>query len=73
MVRRQTITGSTLRPQSHAAKARIAAAVVREVWPLVPGRLRPVMDRPYPLAEASAAHARMEASEHTGKIVLNIP
>ncbi len=72
MTRRLTITGSTLRPQSTRAKARIAADVAREVWPLVPGRLRPVMDGAFALAEAGAAHARMETSEHIGKIVLNV-
>lgn len=72
MVRRQTITGSTLRPQSVAAKAAIAADLRREVWPLIPVRLRPVMDRAFPLADAAGAHARMESSEHIGKIVLNV-
>ncbi len=71
MSKRLTITGSTLRPQSVEAKARIAAALEREVWPLIEGgRIRPVMDRTYPLEEAAAAHARMESSAHIGKIVL---
>jgi NADPH2:quinone reductase len=73
MTRRLTITGSTLRPQSDLAKARIAAALEAEVWPLLAsGRIAPVMDRTYPLAEAAAAHARMEAGEHIGKIVLQV-
>ena len=71
MVKRLVLTGSTLRPRPDAVKAGIAASLRREVWPLVAeGRLRPVMDRIYPLAEAAAAHARMEAGEHIGKIVL---
>lgn len=73
MMRRLTITGSTLRPQSDAAKARIAAALEAEVWPLLAsGRIAPVMDRTFPLAEAAAAHARMESSAHIGKIVLAV-
>jgi putative PIG3 family NAD(P)H quinone oxidoreductase len=73
MMRRQTITGSTLRPQSVEAKARIAEALEREVWPLVAaGRVRPVMDRRFPLEEAARAHERMEAGTHIGKIVLDV-
>lgn len=73
MVRRLTITGSTLRPQSDLAKARIAGALLREVWPLLDaGRVAPVMDSDFPLDEASEAHARMESSAHIGKIVLNV-
>ena len=73
MVRRQTITGSTLRPQSVEAKARIAAELRRHVWPHVAsGRLRPVMDRAFPLSEAARADERMEALAHIGKIVLNV-
>lgn len=73
MMRRLTITGSTLRPQSVAAKARIAASLEREVWPLLAsGRVAPVIDSEYPLDEAAAAHARMETSQHIGKIVLNV-
>ena len=71
MIRRQTITGSTLRGRSDAFKALLADEIARMVWPLVEeGRLRPAMDRIFPLAEAGAAHARMEAGEHVGKIVL---
>ena len=71
MTRRLTVTGSTLRPQSDLAKARIADALRREVWPMIDaGRLRPVMDQSFPLADAAAAHARMEGGDHIGKIVL---
>lgn len=73
MVKRLTITGSTLRPQSDAAKAEIAAQLAREVWPLLDaGRIAPVMDSVYPLEQAAEAHARMESSGHIGKIVLKL-
>src|SRR5690606_25515533 len=73
MVRRHTMTGSTLRGRSNEFKALLADEVAREVWPLVAdGALRPAMDRAFPLAEAAAAHARMEAGEHVGKIVLEV-
>ena len=73
MTRRLILTGSTLRPQSDLAKARIAAALREHVWPLLnAGRIAPVMDQEFALADASAAHARMESSAHIGKIVLKI-
>jgi len=73
MMRRLTVTGSTLRPQSNAAKARIAADLEAEVWPLLAaGRIAPVMDSEFPLEEAAAAHARMEGGAHVGKIVLRV-
>ncbi len=73
MVRRLTITGSTLRPQSNAAKAAIARDLEAKVWPLLAaGRLAPVMDSEFPLAKAAETHARMESSAHIGKIVLKI-
>lgn len=73
MMKRLTITGSTLRPQSDLAKARIAQALREQVWPLLDaGRLGPVMDSEFDLADASKAHARMESSGHIGKIVLKI-
>lgn len=73
MTRRLTMTGSTLRPQSDLAKARIAQELREAVWPLLSsGRVAPVMDSTYPLAEAAAAHARMESSGHIGKIVLEV-
>ena len=71
MMRRLTITGSTLRPQSDQAKAEIAADLRAQVWPLIEaGRVAPVMDSEYPLTEAAAAHGHMEAGNHIGKIVL---
>ncbi len=73
MVRRLTITGSTLRPQSDLAKARIAESLRTEVWPLLEtGRIAPVMDEVFPLARAADAHARMERGDHIGKIVLRV-
>ncbi|MCB1341810.1 MAG: NAD(P)H-quinone oxidoreductase [Pseudooceanicola sp.] len=73
MVRRLTITGSTLRPQSVLAKARIADDLRAQVWPLLDaGRIAPVMDQSFDLAEADAAHARMEGGDHIGKIVLRV-
>ena len=73
MVKRLTITGSTLRPQSVEAKARIADDLRREVWPLLDaGRIAPVLDRTFPLAEAAAAHRRLESSAHVGKIILTV-
>ncbi|MBY4893752.1 NAD(P)H-quinone oxidoreductase [Rhodobacteraceae bacterium N5(2021)] len=73
MVRRLTISGSTLRPQSDAAKAAIAEELRTRVWPLLDaGRVAPVMDQTFPLAEAAKAHARMESSAHIGKIVLQV-
>jgi NADPH:quinone reductase-like Zn-dependent oxidoreductase len=73
MMNRLTITGSTLRPQSDLAKARIADELRAQVWPLLEaGKIAPVMDSEYALEEAAAAHAHMEASTHIGKIVLKI-
>ncbi len=73
MMRRLTITGSTLRPQSDLAKARIAASLRQHVWPLLDaGRIAPVMDSEFPLDDAATAHARMEGSAHIGKIVLRV-
>jgi putative PIG3 family NAD(P)H quinone oxidoreductase len=69
--KRLTLTGSTLRPQGPEAKARIAAGLEREVWPLLArGVLQPVIDSRYPLAAAAEAHARLEAGQHVGKIIL---
>lgn len=71
MLKRLTHTGSTLRSRSVADKAAIAAAVAEKVMPLVAsGKVRPVMDSTFTLAEAASAHARMESSHHIGKIVL---
>jgi len=73
MLRRLTITGSTLRPQSDAAKARIAVALAAEVWPMIAaGKLAPVIDSGFALEDAAQAHARMESSRHIGKIVLDV-
>ena len=73
MTRRLTITGSTLRPQSDLAKARIADQLRDQVWPLLAaGTVAPVMDQEFVLADGAAAHARMESSAHIGKIVLKI-
>jgi NADPH2:quinone reductase len=73
MARRLTVTGSTLRPQSDAAKAKIAEELRAHVWPLLDaGRVKPIMDSTYPLEDAAKAHAHMESSTHIGKIVLEI-
>lgn len=71
MVRRLTLTGSTLRARSVEFKTLVADELSRSVWPLVrDGKLKPVIDTTFPLSEASSAHARMEAGDHIGKIVL---
>jgi NADPH2:quinone reductase len=71
MLKRLTHTGSTLRARSVADKGAITRAVERHVLPLIAGgKVRPVIDGTFPLAQASAAHARMESSAHIGKIVL---
>jgi NADPH:quinone reductase-like Zn-dependent oxidoreductase len=73
MMRRLTLTGSTLRPQSDLAKARIAQEVEAHVWPMIArGALKVVMDSEFPLAEAAAAHWRLESGTHVGKIVLKV-
>lgn len=73
MTRRLTMTGSTLRPQSDLAKARIADSLRETVWPLLAaGAVAPVMDLEFALEDASKAHARMETSDHIGKIVLKV-
>jgi NADPH2:quinone reductase len=69
--KRLTLTGSTLRPRDADEKARLAAAVEREVWPLIAsGAFRPIIDKTFPLAEAAAAHAHLEAGDHLGKVIL---
>lgn len=71
MQRRLTLTGSTLRARSVGFKSLVADELMRTVWPFVgEGRLRPAMDRRFALADAAQAHARMDAGEHFGKIVL---
>lgn len=73
MVRRQTITGSTLRPRTIEQKGAVAAAVIRDIWPLVEkGAIRPRIDTVLPLAEARKAHERMESNAHRGKIMLDM-
>lgn len=73
MARRLVLTGSTLRPQSDLAKARIAQELRQHVWPLLAaGTVAPVIDSAFALDEAAAAHARMEGSAHIGKIVLRV-
>ena len=71
MMRRLTITGSTLRPQSDLAKAKIAEQLLTHVWPhLDSGRVAPVMDSEFALADAAGAHTRLETNAHIGKIVM---
>ena len=73
MMRRLTITGSTLRPQSDLAKARYAQELETHVWPMIAaGKLAPVMDSEFALEDAAKAHARLETSGHVGKIVLKV-
>jgi NADPH:quinone reductase len=73
MMRRLTLTGSTLRPQSDLAKARIAQEVEANVWPMIArGALKVVMDSEFPLTEAAAAHWRLESGTHVGKIALKV-
>jgi len=73
MRRRLTLTGSTLRPRSVEFKTMVADEIAQTVWPYAEGgRLKPVIDRTFALEEAAAAHARMEAGDHVGKIVLTI-
>lgn len=73
MLKRLTLTGSTLRPRSVEEKAAIAAALEAKVWPLIEaGRVKPLIDKVFPLAQASDAHALMEKSSHIGKIVLTL-
>lgn len=72
MIKRLTITGSTLRPRSVAQKGAIAAELRSNVWPLIEaGRVRPVIHATFPLGQAAQAHALMESGRHIGKIVLD--
>jgi NADPH2:quinone reductase len=73
MLKRLTLTGSTLRPRSIEEKAALAAVLREKVWPLIEaGRVKPLVDTVFPLSEASKAHALMEKSSHIGKIVLTL-
>ncbi len=72
MLKRLTLTGSTLRPRTVAQKAMIAHSLREKVWPLVEsGKVRPIIHATFPLAQASEAHRMMESSQHIGKIVLS--
>ncbi|WP_327753431.1 NAD(P)H-quinone oxidoreductase [Sphingobium sp. SJ10-10] len=73
MSKRLTLTGSTLRPRSVAFKSLVADELMRVVWTFIEqGKLRPAIDSRFPLAEAAKAHARMDAGDHFGKIVLTV-
>ena len=73
MMKRITLTGSTLRPRSADEKARLIAAVEATAWPWVAsGAVRPPIEATFPLDQASAAHLRLEAGGHVGKIVLTV-
>ena len=73
MLKRLTLTGSTLRPQPTAQKAKIAAELREKVWPLLnQGKLAPVIHSTFPLVQAADAHRLMESSAHIGKIVLSV-
>jgi putative PIG3 family NAD(P)H quinone oxidoreductase len=73
MSKRLVLTGSTLRPRTREEKAAIAESLRERVWPLLAdGKIAPVIDSTFPLAEAAKAHERMESSKHIGKIVLRV-
>jgi NADPH:quinone reductase-like Zn-dependent oxidoreductase len=73
MQKRLTITGSMLKPRSDDFKAALTAEVAQQVWPLLAdGRLKAIVDRTFPLAEAAQAQDLMESSEHIGKIILEV-
>ncbi|HEX4199140.1 MAG TPA: NAD(P)H-quinone oxidoreductase [Caulobacteraceae bacterium] len=73
MQKRMVLTGSTLRPRAADEKARLAAAVEARVWPwIAEGKLKTVLDETFPLAEAAKAHARLENSDHLGKVILTV-
>ena len=73
MMKRLTITGSTMRPRTTAEKAAIAASLKKKIWPLLEKRrFAPVIDRVFPLEEVGQAHALMESSAHIGKIMLSL-
>lgn len=73
MARRLTVTGSTLRPQSDLAKARIAKDLTQRLWPMVnAGSVTPIIDSVFDLEDAAAAHRHMESSQHIGKILLQV-
>jgi putative PIG3 family NAD(P)H quinone oxidoreductase len=73
MQKRLILTGSTLRPRAADEKARLAAAVEARVWPWIEaGKIKPIIDKTFPLAEAGAAHAHVESGSHVGKVVLTV-
>ena len=73
MIKRLTLTGSTLRPRTVAQKAAIAEAVHKNIWPLLSSRrVKPIIHATFPLAEAAEAHRLMESSNHIGKIMLTV-
>ncbi len=73
LIKRLTLTASTLRARPAEEKGRLAAAIEARVWPWVAsGQLRPPIDKVFPLADAAAAHAYLEAGEHVGKVVLQV-
>ncbi|MBU6299667.1 MAG: zinc-binding dehydrogenase, partial [Alphaproteobacteria bacterium] len=71
--KRLTLAATTLRPRSNDEKGSIRDALLKEAWPPIEaGKIKPVIDGTFPLAEAQAAHARMAKSEHIGKILLTL-
>jgi len=73
MGKRLTLTGSGLRPRSVAEKGAMAASLHQKVWPLLEaGKVKPVIHRTFPLAEAGEAHRQLETSSHVGKIMLTV-
>jgi NADPH2:quinone reductase len=73
MRRRLTITGSTLRPRDSNFKARLAADILKNVWPLIEQKkFKPVIHQVFPLAEAHLAHTLLESSTHIGKLILEV-
>lgn len=73
MFNRQTLTGSTLRPQSIANKGRMAKGLREHVWPLLEaGKIRPILFKTFPLREAAAAHAELERADHVGKVMMAV-
>jgi putative PIG3 family NAD(P)H quinone oxidoreductase len=73
MQKRAVVTGSTLRPRGADEKARLAAAVEATVWPwIAAGKIKPIIDKVFPLGEAAAAHAWLEAGSHIGKVMLSL-
>jgi len=73
LMKRLTISGTTLRPRNDEFKAKIAQQLFAKVWPLLEsGQLKPIIDSVFPLDQASQAHERMESSQHIGKIILEV-